>query len=377
MLSQSRNERSGLCSIAGAAYTAATRAAITAVTRVVFMAYSSVGIDGSSETTELMTDYPHWTADVAVRYRDAGYWRGQLLASLIADHARTDGGRIAIVDHQRDWTYSDLDRVADRWPRASDASARRRQSRRHAAPKRQRLRGSVRQAVQTRCRADVRVADSPQKRDRYLRSRRSGRLHHRRHAVRVRLLRPARDVPPRGEDRSTHHHRWRREEFPTLLDIEAEPEPLSPPHPSDVAFLLLSGGTTDAELIPRRRLCLPTQGDGSGTAFDRDGVISRRCRLRTTRRLVVPALGALSLRATVPLLSPSPDKAFAAVEREGVTLTTLMPPLIQLWRSGGVQRCRLSGVLAGGIGEARGGAGSVQNEWGLRLSQWFRMAEGF
>jgi 2,3-dihydroxybenzoate-AMP ligase len=333
-----------------------------------------------------MTDYPRWPADVAARYRHDGYWRGQVLGSLTADHARTDGGRIAIVDHRRYWTYADVHRAADRLA---------------AGFRRLGIAAGDRVVVQLpnvgafaavsiglfRLGA-VPVYALPM-------HRRSEIVYLCDHAEAVAYVtidtlfgfdyrQLARDV--RRETKTVRHIVivGDGQEFPALPEVEAEPEALPAPSPFDVAFLLLSGGTTGMpKLIPRTHddFAYQLRATAEGLAFDRDGVYLASLPVAHNAALGCPGLlGALSLGAkAVLLLSPSPDEAFDAIEREGVTLTTLMPPLIQLWlEAAEFSDVDLSRLLVQ-VGSARLApelALRVQDEWGATLSQWFGMAEG-
>jgi len=333
-----------------------------------------------------MTDYPRWPADVAERYRAAGYWRGEVLGSLLADYARTDAGRIAVVDHRRRWTYGDLHRAADRlaagFRRLGIAAGDR------VVVQLPNVGAFATVSVGLFRLGAVPVFALPT-------HRRSEIVYLCDHAEAVAYITIdtlfgfdyrglARDVC--REAKTVRHVviAGDGEEFPSLADVEAEPEPLPSPNPSDVAFLLLSGGSTGLpKLIPRTHddFAYQLTETAKGLAFDRNGVYLATLPVAHNAALGCPGLlGALKLGAkAVLLLSPSPDEAFAAIEREGATLTTLMPPLIQLWlEAAEFSDVDLSGILVQ-VGSARLApelAARVQDEWGARLSQWFGMAEG-
>ena len=55
-----------------------------------------------------------WPADAAQRYRRDGYWRGETLAELLREPARTHGDRIAVVTRSERVCYADLDSRVDR-----------------------------------------------------------------------------------------------------------------------------------------------------------------------------------------------------------------------------------------------------------------------
>ena len=109
-----------------------------------------------------------------------------------------------------------------------------------------------------------------------------------------------------------------------------------PPDPAGVAVFLLSGGTTG---LPK--LIARTHNDYSYNAR----ASARLCRLDegTVYLVSLPAshnfplacpgiLGTLlSGGRVVMLASPDPASAFAAIEREGVTITAVVPAVAQRW----------------------------------------------
>jgi 2,3-dihydroxybenzoate-AMP ligase len=61
-------------------------------------------------------DGPRWTGwpgEDAERYRAAGYWTGNTFSDLLRTWASEHGGRAALVDGARRWTYRQLDEAAD------------------------------------------------------------------------------------------------------------------------------------------------------------------------------------------------------------------------------------------------------------------------
>ena len=118
-------------------------------------------------------------------------------------------------------------------------------------------------------------------------------------------------------------------------DAGAVPAPV-PPDPAGVAVFLLSGGTTG---LPK--LIARTHNDYSYNAR----ASARLCRLDegTVYLVSLPAshnfplacpgiLGTLLSGGRVVMLgSPDPASAFAAIEREGVTITAVVPAVAQRW----------------------------------------------
>ena len=131
--------------------------------------------------------------------------------------------------------------------------------------------------------------------------------------------------------RSRHGRRWQTVQPPVIG--------ATPQHEADAAapaLLLVSGGTTGApKLIPR------THNDYVYNAT----ASAQLCRLTSDDVYLVtlPAvhnfplacpgiLGAMTVGATVVFSADaSPEAAFAAIDRHGVTVTALVPALAKLW----------------------------------------------
>jgi 2,3-dihydroxybenzoate-AMP ligase len=83
---------------------------------------------------------------------------------------------------------------------------------------------------------------------------------------------------------------------------------------------------------------------------------------------------------TVLARSPAPDEVFPLVVEHGVTLTTLMPPLVRIWiDSVELFDVDVSGVLLQ-IGSAKLPlelARRIRPVLGCEVTHWFGMAEGF
>ncbi|WP_026918304.1 (2,3-dihydroxybenzoyl)adenylate synthase [Gordonia shandongensis] len=152
-----------------------------------------------------------------------------------------------------------------------------------------------------------------------------------------------------------------------------------------LAFLQLSGGTTGVpKLIPR------SHADYLYSVRESAAI----CGLGPdTRYLVVlPAahnfpmsspgiLGVLSSGGTVVLgLEPTPYSAFPLIERERVTMTSLVPPMAMLWLQArpdsSADLSSLRVLQVGGAKFPAEAAGRVGPVLGCRLQQVFGMAEG-
>ncbi|CDZ90789.1 (2,3-dihydroxybenzoyl)adenylate synthase [Rhodococcus ruber] len=176
------------------------------------------------------------------------------------------------------------------------------------------------------------------------------------------------------------------QEFTALDALRAhEPDACADVDPESVAFLQLSGGTTGTpKLIPR------THTDYLYSVRES----ARICGVDAgTRMLVVlPAahnfpmsspgiLGVLHAGGTVVLApDPSPDTAFELIEREGITMASLVPPLALAWLAARARTERdLSSLRVLQVGGAKFGAEAaarVTPELGCTLQQVFGMAEG-
>ncbi|WP_420749235.1 (2,3-dihydroxybenzoyl)adenylate synthase [Rhodococcus sp. O3] len=164
-----------------------------------------------------------------------------------------------------------------------------------------------------------------------------------------------------------------------------EPGPTAELDSESVAFLQLSGGTTGTpKLIPR------THSDYLYSVRES----ARICGVDADTRMLValPAahnfpmsspgiLGVLHSGGTVVLApDPSPDTAFALIEREAITMASLVPPLAMAWLSARVRSERdlssLQVLQVGGAKFPAEAAKRVRPELGCTLQQVFGMAEG-
>lgn len=160
---------------------------------------------------------------------------------------------------------------------------------------------------------------------------------------------------------------------------------LFPPHYRDTALLLLSGGTTGApKLIPR------THADYAYNAK----ASAKRCKLnfKSVYLAALPIahnfplacpgiLGTLSVGGTVVLSrTPNYDETFPLIANERVTITSLVPPLVNIW----LQACEwensdlssLSILQVGGSPLEDSVATKIKPVLGCQLQQVFGMAEG-
>jgi 2,3-dihydroxybenzoate-AMP ligase len=327
----------------------------------------------------MLDGFVPWPAELAERYRRAGYWRGETLGSLLRGPAAEVPDRVAVVAQGRRHTYGELDLAADRLAAGLHALG---------------IRAGDRIVVQlpnsvelvTTCVAMFRLGALPVLA-----------LPAHRRAELTYLAGYAGAVALVGSDAALarevvaavpglRHVLVAGEPggFTRLADVAAPPADLPGPAPSDVAFFLLSGGTTGLpKLIPRTHddYAFQLRATAEAMRFDADGVYLAVLPVAHNAALGCPGvLGALRAGGRAVLAgNPSPDEAFPLVAAEGVTLTTVMPPVLALWTEmAPLLGADLSGVTieVGGATLSPEVARQVRPALGATLTHWFGMAEG-
>lgn len=331
-----------------------------------------------------MIDVDAFPEEFARRYREAGYWRGETLGQLLREWAA--GPRTAIVEGQRRIGYAELDAEADRLaagfsalgigpgdpvvvqlPNTAAFATVSIALFRLGAPPVFALPNHRRNDISYLCRATDAVAyvipDVHQGFD-----------YRELAAEVVRDAGTVEHVLVHGDPGG----------FTSLRDIEAAPRPLPGPSPQDVAFFLLSGGTTGVpKLIPRTHddYAYQLRACAEGLRQDRDSTYLAALPVAHNAALGCPGLlGTLRVGGKVVLpASPSPDDCFELIGSEAVTLTTLMPPLVLLWlESAEYYDVDFSRLLVQ-VGSARFApelARRIYDDLGATLTHWFGMAEG-
>ena len=167
-------------------------------------------------------------------------------------------------------------------------------------------------------------------------------------------------------------------------DLDSRAGAPAPVDPGEVAFFLLSGGTTGLpKLIPRthRDYMYQLRESAAALRFDASSAYLAALPVAHNAALGCPGvLGALLAGGRVVLAtSPSPDEAFPLIEAERVTHTTLMPPILSLW----VELHDVFGTDLGGVVLQVGGAKlppelatRAIETFGSPFTHWFGMAEG-
>ncbi len=330
-----------------------------------------------------------WPDDMAARYRAKGYWRGETFSQLLRSRAEAQGDAVAVVGMDQRWTYGDLlqkaetaaagflalglkpgDRVVVQLPNLPEFLSvvfglfRAKLIPVYALPA-HRSTEIVHFVTRAEASAYV-VADRHEGFDyRALARAVQAEVPDLRHVVVV------------GE----------AEEFASFDGFRADPAalPTDDADPSDVAFLQISGGSTGlSKLIPRTHddylYSVRESADISG--LEPESVYLTALPAAHNFPMSSPGyLGALYVGATVVMApSPSPDVCFPLIEREGVTITGLVPPLALLWMQAAAKKTHdlssLQVLLVGGAKFLPEAARRVRTELDCTLQQVFGMAEG-
>lgn len=324
-----------------------------------------------------------WPADDAARYRRAGYWQDVALGDVLRVPAREYPRQVALADTTRSLTFAEVDKEAD-----------------------QLAAGLRRSGLRTGDRVVVQLPNIPEFMTVTLALLRAGVLPvfalpaHR--ASDIRYLCEVSEakalvVPDRhgGFDYRGLARAVRSavdqvvvvgdaEEFTPLSALADEPVEMSPPDPSDVAFFLLSGGTTGMpKLIPRTHndYAYQLRATAAGLGVGPTSAYLAALPVAHNAALGCPGLLGTYLAGgrTILARSPAPDEAFPLVAEHDVTLTTLMPPLVKMWvEAGALFDIDISGVLLQ-IGSAKLPpelARRIRPVLGCEMTHWFGMAEG-
>ncbi|MFE7421783.1 (2,3-dihydroxybenzoyl)adenylate synthase [Rhodococcus sp. NPDC057529] len=174
-------------------------------------------------------------------------------------------------------------------------------------------------------------------------------------------------------------------EFTPLASVPADPRELPTVDPADVAVLLISGGTTGVpKLIARTHddYAYNARASAEVCGLTGDDVYLVALPAAHNFPLACPGiLGTFGVGGAVTFLAdPSPESAFAAIERHHATVTAVVPPLAQLWCAATEWESADPGSLrllqVGGAKLAENAARDVRPRLGAALQQVFGMAEG-
>lgn len=327
-----------------------------------------------------------WPAELAQRYRRDGLWRGEPLGELLRPYTRDGDGRTAVVCGTRRISYPELDAWAD-----------------------QLAAGLIAHGIGTGDRILVQLPNIPEFLAFCIASFRVGAvpvltlasLRHSELVYLARLTDAVAYVIPDTYQRCDHRELARQvcaaaptvrqvfvvgqpQEFHGFGDLARPVVPLPDVDPAEVAFFLLSGGTTGLpKLIPRThddyalqlRETARAMGFGAGDAYLAALPVAHNAALGCPGVLGALHVGGVAVLAQ----SASPDEVFPLVARESVRLTTLMPAFLPLWVElaplFNIDLSRLV-IEVGGARLAPEVARQVRPSLGCTLTRWFGMAEG-
>ena len=330
-----------------------------------------------------------WPEADAERYRQKGYWIGQTLNDLLQVQVQRDGDQLAVVSEHHRWTYHALAAHAERLARGFHALG-----------------------IQPHDRVVVQMPNGAE----FL-------------AVLFALFRlgalPVFALPPHRQYEIGHFVRHTeavayviadqhagydyrllaqavKNEAPSLQHVLVLGEPGAfralddlpalvgdlPPAPQahEVAFLQLSGGSTGTpKLIPRTHddYLYSVRASAEICQLTRDSIYLSVIPAGHNFTMSSPgSLGVLHAGGTVVMCPhPSPDVALGWIERERVTITALVPPLVPVWLDAIASRrpdlASLKVLQVGGASFSSVMAQRVTRELpGVLLQQVFGMAEG-
>jgi 2,3-dihydroxybenzoate-AMP ligase len=329
-----------------------------------------------------------WPAEFAERYRTAGHWRGETFPGLLRQRAEAFPDRIAVVGGDKRWSYGEL------LARAETAAA-----------------GYRALGLQPGDRVVVQLGNLPEFLSAVFGLFLAGIVPvyalpaHRL----TEIVHFARKSEAAGYVIAAMHDgfdyrnlaRQVKAEVPALRHVvvvgEAQefaafdsfrPDPAFTPQaadPGDVAFLQISGGSTGlSKLIPRTHddYIYSFRASAEICGLDETSVYMVSLPAAHNFPMSSPGyMGALYAGSRVVMCpSPSPETAFALIEREKVTITGLVPPLALLWMQAapttGYDLSSLKVLQVGGAKFMPEAAKRVRATLGCTLQQVFGMAEG-
>ena len=338
-----------------------------------------------------MTDViQRWPREFAERYREAGYWTDSLLGEILRDSAQRFPDRTAVVGGDTRWSYAELDARADalaagflkmgfrpgervlvQLPNRPDFIAT--------------VFGLFRAGIlpvyclPAHRRAEIGHFAAASEAVGYIIPDVHEGFDYRQMAAGIQADHPTiRTILVDGDPGSFIA-------LGSLAETEADGVRAPRSDPASVAFLQLSGGSTGlSKLIPRThddylysvresaRIC----GLGPESVFLAVLPVAHNYPMSSPGFLgVVHAGGTIVLSS-----SARPEEAFPLIEKERVTITSLVPPLVPIWLgAAGGNRYDISSLEVVQVGGAKLSpelARRVGPELGVTLQQVFGMAEG-
>ncbi|AYF73360.1 2,3-dihydroxybenzoate-AMP ligase [Nocardia yunnanensis] len=340
----------------------------------------------ATATTDLRDGFVPFPADLAQRYREAGYWAGRPLGELLRDAARRGPERPALLCDTVT-TYAELDRDADR--RAHGVLALGIQPGDRVVVQLPNtpdfvpiLFGLLRAGIvpvltlPAHRRAEIEHLTRLSGAVAYLIADRVGDFDYRELAAEVSARVPSlRHVLVLGDPGP----------FTDLDSVVADGDSLPEVDAAEIALMLVSGGTTGLpKLIARTHddYAYNARASAEVCGLGPEDVYLATLPVAHNFPLACPGvLGTIATGGAMAFVTdPSPESAFAAIERHRVSVTAVVPPLAQLWcaavewEEADLSSLRL--LQVGGAKLAEVNARDVAPALGVRLQQVFGMAEG-
>ncbi|MEV4206911.1 (2,3-dihydroxybenzoyl)adenylate synthase [Nocardia salmonicida] len=352
----------------------------------------------STSATGHREGYVPFPEAAAQEYRAAGYWAGRTLGDLLRDTARSRPQRSAVLSDAGTQTYAELDAAADRMAHGLLALGINPGDRvivqlPNIPEFATALFGVLRAGIipvltlPAHRRVEIEHLAALSEAVAYLIPDQLGDFDYRELAATVRQAVPSlRHVLVAGDpgtgapdaDGSTAG-------FVALDSVAREGDSLPTVDPSDIAVMLVSGGTTGLpKLIARTHDDYVYNATASARVCELGPEDVYLATLPAAHNFPLACPGILGTVATggaiAFTLDPSPEAAFAAIEKHGVSVTGVVPPLAQLWSAAvDWEEADLSSLRllqVGGARLAEVNARDVEPALQCTLQQVFGMAEG-
>ncbi|WP_063054626.1 (2,3-dihydroxybenzoyl)adenylate synthase [Nocardia salmonicida] len=334
----------------------------------------------------------------AKEYRAAGYWAGRTLGDLLRDTARSQPQRPAVLSDAGTQTYAELDAAADRMAHGLLALGINPGDRvivqlPNIPEFATALFGVLRAGIipvltlPAHRRVEIEHLAALSEAVAYLVPDQLGDFDYRELAATVRQAVPSlRHVLVAGDPGTgTSEADGSTAGFVALDSVAREGDSLPTVDPSDIAVMLVSGGTTGLpKLIARTHDDYVYNATASARVCELGPEDVYLATLPAAHNFPLACPGILGTVATggaiAFTLDPSPEAAFAAIEKHGVSVTGVVPPLAQLWSAAvDWEEADLSSLRllqVGGARLAEVNARDVEPALQCTLQQVFGMAEG-
>ncbi|GAY08789.1 (2,3-dihydroxybenzoyl)adenylate synthase [Pseudonocardia sp. N23] len=338
--------------------------------------------------SDLAVGFTPWPSELAARYREAGYWRGETLGELLRTWAASHRDALAVVDGELRLSYAELDKRVD-----------------------ERAAGLVALGIGAGDRLVLQLPNTAELVVLTFALARIGAVpvmalpaHRRTEIEHLAALSEAVGYVVADSFQGFDHRTLAAEIVELVPGIEhvlvdGDPGPFTAlgsvtapaaaetpfVDPAGIAVLLISGGTTGKpKLIPRTHddYALNARASAEVCALTADDRYLVALPAAHNFPLACPGiLGVLGVGGTVVMCpAPSPDVALPLIERERITVTALVPPLARLWAEAapyaGADLSSLRLLQVGGAKLDAALARRIPDALGAQVQQVFGMAEG-